>query len=138
MSCSFDPPSGAKERRMEGSSLSTYHHIQRSPFNGSSGTPSAPIGVFSSNIASGCDPAIAVIPGLMPRGYTLPSLAGFWVRPEQNYKPFRLITSSPTLTFIHSLIQTPPVNAAEQHWRGYKAEHCNQIQCVAGRCQRQR
>jgi hypothetical protein len=57
---------------------------------------------------------------------------------------------SSTLPFIHSFTQLlilsfsllsffqPLVNAAEQHAWGYKAEHCNQIHCVTGRCQRQR
>jgi len=95
---------------------------QRSPFHGLSTTPSITTGNISIHIASGFDLgfdlAIAIIPGLKPRGYILPSLAGFCSCPEPVNVTLHPISPSP----VRSL-----ANTSEQHFRGYKAEHCNQI-----------
>jgi hypothetical protein len=86
--------------------------VYRSPFSIPSVTPSAPIGVIPSNIASGCDPAIVVIPGLMPRGYTLPSLAGLYLNLKNGNTPILPLSHSPNhpliLSLTNSFIHSPP------------------------------
>jgi hypothetical protein len=86
---------------------STYEPVHRFPLHGLSGTPSAPIGVVPSNIASGCVSAVAIFPGLMPRGYILPSLTGFCPCPEQDITPFLPLYHFPSLPFTHSLTPSP-------------------------------
>jgi hypothetical protein len=86
---------------------STYEPVHRFPLHGLSGTPSAPIGVVPSNIASGCVSAVAIFPGLMPRGYILPSLTGFCPCPEQDITPFLLLSQSFIHSSTNSIIQTP-------------------------------
>jgi hypothetical protein len=80
--------------------------------------PSITIENISMPIASGFALAIATIPGLKPRGYSLSSLPGFCLCPEPVKVTFHPISPSPV---------RPLVNASEQHSRGYKAEHCNQV-----------
>jgi hypothetical protein len=53
-----------------------------------------------------------------PRAFILPSLAGFCSCPYPVNVTLHPIFPSPVRPFT---------NAAEQHYRGYKAEHCNQI-----------
>jgi hypothetical protein len=126
---------------------STYEPVQRSPFMVPSDTPSAPIGVVPSNIASGCVSAVAIFPGLMPRGYTLPSLAGFCSCPEQDITPFLPLYHFPSLPFTHSLTSSPvqPFTNSLTHSLNYLFSHstslplvCSPTHCVTGWCQRQR
>jgi hypothetical protein len=65
--------------------------------------PSITIENISMPIASGFDLAIAIIPGLKPRGYILPSLLGFWASHEQYIMPFLPLSQSFTHSLIHSL-----------------------------------
>lgn len=103
---------------------SLFPPVQRSPSHGLSTTPSITIRNVLTPIASGFDSAIAIIPGLKPRGYSLSSLRDFG-RALSNI--LRRFSHCPNHSLILSSIHSPFANAAKQHFRGYKAEHCNQI-----------
>jgi hypothetical protein len=115
---------------------STYEPVHRSPFSVPPGTPSSSIGVVPSNIASGCDSAFAVNPGLKPRGYIPPSLAGFCSCPEQDYVPFHPLSQSPprSLTLSAPSMQRSSIPGVTRQ----SIVTRYQIHCVTGRCQRQR